>query len=122
MPYHRTQPTAPAASSPRIAQLADSSAGGMADSRFATDEANPGCPVRGGRVLSQVRMGSLVFVAHTAKQQNGPGLSNDTESGQSRVSRLENACAGASIVAIMLAVLLVLSGGWPLTLLFGGAS
>ena len=55
--------------------------------------------------------------SHTAKQQNGAKLSNDTESGQSRVSRLENACAGASIVTIVLVVLLVLSRGWPLTML-----
>lgn len=84
---------------------------GMAVPRVATERANPACPVRGGRDLSC--LGSLRFVAHTVEQQDEPKLSGVTEPGQIG--------AGLAIVGVALGVPILLAGGWPLTMLFGGA-
>jgi hypothetical protein len=106
MPCHRLRDTSFAL--PVSAAGEDKAPGSLAVPSVATERARPACPERGGQGFSQVRIGSLVFCSHTAKQQERAGLSNETETGQACVepSRAERIGAG---VLIVLAVLLPLA-------------
>jgi hypothetical protein len=103
----RTQTTSATAPSPRIA-AAGQPVVGFAVPGVATDAADPGCPERGGRVLSPVRIGSLLIRPHTGEQQERADLSKN----------LENPSRGEQIGAC---VMIALAIAVPLALLFVGA-
>lgn len=117
MPCHRSRASAQSISAGNAANAAP----GVANSRVATGKARAGCPERGGRVFfSWLRK----CHAHLAQQVKSLGLTCDTNLGQpcAEPSKAEQRLAGASIVAVAVGLPILLAGGWPLTLLFGGAS